>query len=161
MFWYQKFLDNRGITILPNFFVSHRQKSSWAIRSVFQKYTGIKMFWITEVRRFCRLFCLTMPKIFAGGPLFFGYVLVSQIFWITSYHDFVETFCLTSPKIIMGEPFCVSELFWLQNVLDNRGTTILSIVLSHNAEKFRRRTPVFWICSGIEKFLDNKLSPFC
>ena len=28
MFWYQKFLENRVITNLSNFFVSHRQKSS-------------------------------------------------------------------------------------------------------------------------------------
>ena len=26
IFWYQKFFDNRGITILSNFFVSHCQK---------------------------------------------------------------------------------------------------------------------------------------
>ena len=34
------------------------------------------------------------------------------------------------------------------------------LFLSHSAEKFRRGTPVFPKCSGIEKFLDNKLSPF-
>ena len=89
MFWYQKFSDKRGIKNLSNFFVSHRQKSSWANCSVFQKYSGIKLFWIIGVSRFCRLF------------------------------------------------------------------------LSHNAEKFRRGTPVFWKGSGIEKILDNKLSPFC
>ena len=104
MFWYQKFLDNRGNTILPNFFVSHRQKSSWANRSVFQNYTGIKMFWITGVRRFCRLFCLTMPKSFAGGPLFFGKVLVSKKFWITSYHHFVKIFFPKSPKTSWASP---------------------------------------------------------
>ena len=132
MFWYQNFLDNRGSTILPNFFVSHRQKSSWANRSVFQNYTGIKMFWITGVRRFCRLFCLTMPKNFAGGPLFFGKVLVSKNFWITSYHHFVEIFCLMSPKIIVGEPVCVSEILRFQNFLDNSGVLLLSIVfVSH------------------------------
>ena len=92
---------------------------------------------------------------------------VSEVFWYQKFLDIRGTtilptsFCLTSPKIIVGEPFCVSQLYWYQNVLDNRGTTILSIVLSHNAEKFRRRTPVFRKCSGIEKFLDNKLSPFC
>ena len=88
MVWYLKFLDNRGITILPNFFVLHRQNSSWANRSVFQIYTGIKMFWTTGVRRFC------------------------------------------------------------------------SFVLSLNVEKFRSRNPVFRKSSGIEKFMDNKLSPF-
>ena len=69
-----------------------------------------------------------MPKSFVVGPLYSGNVLVSKKFWITSYRDFVESFCLTSPKIIMGEPFCVSELFWLQNFLDFRVVTLLSIV---------------------------------
>ena len=64
MFRYQKVLDNRGITILPIFFVSHRQKSSWKNRSVFQNYTGIKLFWITGVRRFCRLFLSHNAEIF-------------------------------------------------------------------------------------------------
>ena len=145
MFWYQKFLDNRGTTILPNFFVSHRQKSSWANRSVFQIYTGIKMFWITGVWRFCRLFCLTMPKNFAGGPLFFGNVLVSKNLWIISYHHFVEIFCLMSPKIILGEPVCVSEILWFQNFLDISGVLLLSIVFV---------SPCWKICG--EPFTDLK-----
>ena len=71
MFWYQKFLDNRGITILSIFFVSHRQKSSWKNRSVFQNYTGIKLFWITGVRRFCRLFLShSAEKFRRGTPVF-------------------------------------------------------------------------------------------
>ena len=53
MFWYQKFLDNRGITILSIFFVSHRQKSSWANPPSFQNYSGFKFFWIIRVSRFC------------------------------------------------------------------------------------------------------------
>ena len=76
-----------------------------------------------------------MPKSFVGGPLYFGNVLVSKKFWITSYRDFVETFCLTSPKDIVGKPFCVSELFWYENVLDNRFITILLIVFVSQCQK--------------------------
>ena len=162
MFWYQKFLDNRGITILPNFFVSHRQKSSWANRSVFQNYTGIKMFWTTGVRRFCRLFCLLMLKNFAAGHLFFGNVPVSKNFWITSYHHFVEIFCLMSPKIIVGEPVCVSEIFWFQNFSDNSGFFLLLIAFvsqcwkicgepSNDLKKFRA-PKTFMQNGGISRF---------
>ena len=60
--------------------------------------------------------------------LFFRIVLTSKFFWIIGVSQLCRTFCLTSPKIIMGEPFCVSEIFWYQNVLDNRGITIMSNV---------------------------------
>ena len=56
MFWYQKFLDNRGITILSNFFVSDRHKSSWPNPSVFQNCSEFKIFWIIGLSRFYRLF---------------------------------------------------------------------------------------------------------
>ena len=36
----------------------------------------------------------------------------------------------------MREPVCVSELFWFQNLLDNRGITILSIVFVSQCRKF-------------------------
>ena len=128
MFWYQKFLDNRGITILSKYFVSHRQKSSWANGSVFQKYSGIILFWIIGVSRFCGLFLSHNAEKFRRGPLFFGKVLVSKKIWITSYHHFVELFYLTLPKIILGEPVCVSEIFWFQNFSDISGVFLLSIV---------------------------------
>ena len=128
IFWYQKFLDNRGITILSNYFVSHRQKSLWANRSVFQNYSGNKLFWIIGVSRFFRLFLSHNSENFRRGTLFFGKVLVSKKLWITSYHHFVELFCLTSPIIIVGEPVCVSEIFWFQNFSDISGVLLLSIV---------------------------------
>ena len=53
LFWYQKSLDNRSIAILSSFFVSHRQESSRANPSVFQNYSGFKIFWIIRVSRFC------------------------------------------------------------------------------------------------------------
>ena len=43
MFWYQKSMDNRGITILSIFFVSHRQESSPVNQSVFQNYFCFKL----------------------------------------------------------------------------------------------------------------------
>ena len=153
MVWYLKFLDNRGITILPNFFVLHRQKSSWANRSVFQIYTGIKMFWTTGVRRFCRLFCLLMLKNFDGGTLFFGKVPVSKSLWITSYHNFVEIFCLMSPKIIVGEPVCVSEILWFHNFLDNSSVLLLSIVfVSQYRKPSWGKAFVFQKFASTEKF---------
>ena len=76
-----------------------------------------------------------MPKTFVGGPLFFGNVLASKDFWITSYHHFVEIFGLTSPKITVSEHVCVSELFWFQKFLANRGITGLSIVFVSQRRK--------------------------
>ena len=129
----KSFWIRRGCHVFPSkFFCPKSPKTSWVSPSVFQKCSGIKMFWITGVRQFCRLFCLTMPKNFAGGPLFFGNVLVSRNFWITSYHHFVEIFCLMSPKIIVGETVCVSEILGFQSFLDNSGVLLLSIVfVSH------------------------------
>ena len=36
-------------------------------------------------------------------------------------------FCPKMPKNIVGEPFCVSEKFWYEKVLDNRSITIFLI----------------------------------
>ena len=69
MFWYQKFLDNRGTTILSFFFVSHRQESSRANPSVFQNYSCFKIFWIIGVSRFCRLFLFHSAEKFVENPL--------------------------------------------------------------------------------------------
>ena len=44
-------------------------------------------------------------------------------------------FCPKSPKNIIGEPFRVSELFWYQKFLDNRGFTILSFVFVSQCRK--------------------------
>ena len=67
-FWYQKFFDNKGIIILCNFFVSHRQKSSWANPSVFQNCSGFKVCRIIGVSRFCRLFLSHSTKKLAENP---------------------------------------------------------------------------------------------
>ena len=67
-FWYEKFLDNGGITNLLKFFVSHRQKSPWANTSVFQNYSDFKIFWIIGVSRFCRLFLSHNAEKFVENP---------------------------------------------------------------------------------------------
>ena len=64
----KRFLDNQGITILSNFLVSHRQKSSWPNRSVFWRHSGIKIFWIMRYHDFVELFCLTVPN-YCGVPI--------------------------------------------------------------------------------------------
>ena len=89
-----------GVTFFRrSFYPQIAQKSSWANPSVFQNYSGFKIFWIIGSSQFCQFFCLT------------------------------------SPKIIVSEPVCVSELFWYQNVLENRGITILSIVFFSQCRK--------------------------
>ena len=128
MFWYQKFLDNRGITISSTYFVSHRQKSSWANRSVFQKYSGIRLFWIIGVSRFCRLFLSHNAEKFRRGTPVFRKGSGIEKFLDNNYHHFVELFCLTSPIIIVGEPVCVLEIFWFQKFSDISGVFLLSVV---------------------------------
>ena len=71
MFWYQKILDNRSITILLICFVSHRQKSPWANTSVFQNYSGFQTLWIIWVSRFCRPFLSHSTEKFRRGILAF------------------------------------------------------------------------------------------
>ena len=44
-------------------------------------------------------------------------------------------FCPKSPKNIVGEPFFVSEMFWYQKFVDNRGITILSFVFVSQCQK--------------------------
>ena len=127
MFWYQKILDNRVITILPYFFVSHRQESSRANPSVFKNYSCFKISWIIGVLRFCRLSKIT-GKHRGRTLLFFRNVLTSKLFWVIVVSQLCRIFRLTSPKIIVGEPFYVSEIFCYQNNLDKRGMTIMSNV---------------------------------
>ena len=47
----------------------------------------------------------------------------------------VDNFSLTVPKNFVGKRFCVSELFWFQNFLDNRVITFLSIVFVAQCRK--------------------------
>ena len=68
LIWYQNSLDNRGITILSIFLVSYRQKSPCANRSVFQKYSCFKIFWIIGASRFCRLFLSHSAEKFVENP---------------------------------------------------------------------------------------------
>ena len=57
----------------------------------------------------------------------------------------VENFCLTEPKFFLGEPFFVSQNFRYRKILGIRGggggchDSPSKRVLSHSAEKFRRR----------------------
>ena len=62
----EKNMDKKGVSrfSVEIFFVPNRRKTSWANRSVFQKCSGIKMFWIIGVSRLCRMFSLTVPKNF-------------------------------------------------------------------------------------------------
>ena len=90
------------------------------------------------VSRFCVGFFLSQiaEKHRGRTLLFFRNVLTANFFWIIGVSQPCRFFCLTSPKIVVGEPFCVSEIFWNQNVLDNRGITIMSNVQSHKTENF-------------------------
>ena len=63
-------MDNEaGFTFFRrNFFTSHRRKTSWVNPSVFQNYSGIKMFWIIGLSRFCRLFLSHSAKKLVENP---------------------------------------------------------------------------------------------
>ena len=53
--------------------------------------------------------------------LFFRNVLTSKFFWTIGVSQLCLIFCLISTKTIVGEPFCVSEIFWCQAILDKKG----------------------------------------
>ena len=77
-------MDNKeGVTFFRrSFFASNRRNSSWANLSVFQNYSGFKIFWIIGSSQFCRFFCLTSPKIIVSEP-----VCVSELFWYQKILD--------------------------------------------------------------------------
>ena len=94
-------------------------------------------------------FCLTVPKIFVGEPFCAVFQKISGIekFYrkeggaVSGFS--IENFCLTEPKFFLGEPFFVSQIFRYQKILGIRGggchDSPSKTVLSHSAEKFRRR----------------------
>ena len=58
-----------GVTISRrSFFPQIAQKTSWANRSVFKKFSGIKMVWIIGVSRFCQLFLSHSSEKFVENP---------------------------------------------------------------------------------------------
>ena len=138
LFWYQKSLDNRGITILSIFLVSYRQKSPWANRSVFQKFSCFKIFWIIGASRFCRLFLSHSTEKFRGGTFLASRkVLVRKKFLDKKGLSLfsVEVFWSQIVEKHRGRPVSVSELFWFQNFLDNTGITTLLIVFVSQYQK--------------------------
>ena len=72
-----------GVTFFRrSFFAPNRRNSSWANLSVFQNYSGFKIFWIIGSSQFCRFYCLTSPKIIVSEP-----VCVSELFWYQNVLD--------------------------------------------------------------------------
>ena len=57
-------------------------------------------------------------------------------FLVIKVSRFCRIFFLTSPKVIVSELFCVSELFWYQKFLDNKGITILLVVFVSECGNF-------------------------
>ena len=75
---------------------------------------------------------------------------------------FRRSFFPNRTKNIVGEPFCVSEMFWYQNILDNRGITILSIFFVwHRQESSRAKPSVLQNYSCFKIFWIILVSRFC
>ena len=91
------FLDNRGITIFSNFFVSHRQKSSWANRYVFQKYSGINTFCIIGVSRFCRLCLSHRAEIYLENPS-----MIQKNRGIQKFYSYCGSFRILRGKVFVS-----------------------------------------------------------
>ena len=88
----------KGITIFrQNCFVSQYQKTSEGNHLVFQKISGIEIFYASEgyVTFFdflSKFFCLTVPKISVGEPF-------SALEGYITFFGFLSNFfCLTVPK---------------------------------------------------------------
>ena len=114
LFWFQKFLHISGVLLLLIVFVSRRRKSSWVNPSVFQKYSGIKIFRILVVSFFCRSFLShSAEKLVENSPMIRKSLGHPKFFCkIGVFHDFqLKTFCLTVPKNFAGDR-CLSEIFW-------------------------------------------------
>ena len=121
-----EFHDCRGELL-----VSQYRKTSWGNDFFFRKIPVRKKFMdkkgrVTSSRR--SFFVPNRRKTSWANHSVFQNCSGFKIFWIIGSSQFCRFFCLTSLKIIVSEPVCVSELFWYQNVLDNRGITILSIL---------------------------------
>ena len=108
-------MDRRGVGyhVFPSKdFVSHSTEKIPRGTLVSQKGYGVEFFLIIGVPRFCRFFCLTLPKIFVEEPF-----CVSECFGHRNtlclrgeHHDFVSKNCwFTVPKKFVDEPFCLSQ----------------------------------------------------
>ena len=66
-----------------------------------------------------KVFCLTVPKIFAGESFTVAVISGTGKVWIRSgeYQDFPsKIFCLTVPKIFVGESFTVALISGIEKV---------------------------------------------
>ena len=140
MFWYQKFLDNRSITILSFVFVSQCQKICGEASNDSKKLGHPKKFMHNggDSRFSVENFWSHSFKKHRGGTfLASGKVLVRKKFLdkkgLSRFS--VKFFWSQIVEKHRGRPFSVSELFWFQNFLDNTGITVLLIVFVSQYQK--------------------------
>ena len=114
----------RSQGFLSKFFVSQCRKLSWGEHFGVSIISGTKTF--RPTRRISRFsignFCLTVPKNIVGDHLCSTNFLVSKTFWDMrgerQFHDFLsEIFCHSVPIIFVGEPFSVSLVLGIQNLM--------------------------------------------
>ena len=167
LFWFQNFLDNRGITFLSIVFVAQCQKICGEPSNDSKKLGHPKVLCIIGESHDDPWKCssLTVPKIFVGERFGLSENLqYGKSLWLKrGCHVFPSKFfCPKLPKNIVGAPSCVSEMFWYQKSLDNRSFAILSIFfVSHRQESSRANPSVFQNYSCFKIFWIIGVSLFC
>ena len=144
-----------------SFFVPNRRKKMWAKPPVFQKGSGIKIFFCSRGVTICQSFLPHSTVIIRKRSHVFQKCSVNE----KILDNKLSRFCWFFLSHI-AEKHHGWTLLCFRNVLESKNTWIIAVsrfcwtFLSHSTEKFRRGTLVFQKCSGIEKTLDKRYHDF-
>ena len=130
MFWYQIFMDNRGIRILSIVLSHSALKLRGGTLMCFRNVLVSKIFWVIGVSGFCLFFCLTLPKNFVGEPFFvsefFGHRKTLCTIVISRF--FVENFLSHSAAKFRGGTVQCFRKFWVsKNFMHKKGLSLISV----------------------------------
>ena len=125
-----------------SFLAPNRQNSSWANLSVFQNYSGFKIFWIIGSSQFCRFYCLTSPKIIVSEPVCVSEFFWYQKVWIIGVSRFCRSFLSHSTEKFRRGILVFLKSYGIEKLLDNKVSRFCRLFFSHSAEKFAENPPM-------------------
>ena len=145
LFWYQKFLDTRGFTILSFVLISQYRKTSWGNDLFFRKFPVRKKFMdkkgrVTSSRR--SFFVPNRRKFSCANPSAFQKCSGINSFYIIRESQFFNFFLSHIAKNDRGRTRLCFRNILVSKFSDNRGITILSIVFVSKYQKICREPSI-------------------
>ena len=105
-------------------FASHRQKTSWANLSVFQKCFGRKKFLDKKRITILSIFFVShRQKTSWANPSVFQKSSVINFFWKIWVSRIGRFFCLTVPNNFLGKPYVFYKIYGMEKIIDKRKRT--------------------------------------